>query len=391
MSIINSLKSVFQRGKAKPKSSLTGLPIIARYLEIIDKLAESLENNLDVNQSGHIALSMIGAKNRMELAKSFYIRMAKDFEQIFKTKDAASLPKLVQDLSNLLSGVMQSALWGFGAVLPDFELERIASMKRGTSEYNAENMRLFDLNMAELKEKKGLSKAETLDSFVDFLWSLNPSYVSYWPLVLLRIGLHYPDAGNLYRYAASVEGCADSQYVLGLAYEGDATMKSTLSEDIALNYEESAKWFLMAAEQGLAGAQLKLGLAYKDGKGVTINATESAKWLRQAADQGLAQAQMYLAIAYLSGYGLPLDAEEALKWLLRAANQGYSSAQLSLGLYYLCYKSIPNHLVLSYMWSYISAANGEVNGPTQVETASRKMTPEQITEAQRLAREWKPT
>ena len=49
------------------------------------------------------------------------------------------------------------------------------------------------------------------------------------------------------------------------------------------------KWYRLAAEQGLAEAQNKLGALYGDGKGVPQDYTEAAKWYRLAAEQGLAE------------------------------------------------------------------------------------------------------
>lgn len=391
MSIIDSLKSVFHRGKVDSDSLLTGPSIIGHSLQIIDNLADLLEKNSSVNDSGLIRLSAIGAKSREELAKAFYIRMANDFEQICKTRDGPTASKMVQDLLKLLSGIMQSSLWGFGAVLPDFELERISVLRQETLEYHSEMIRLFEDLNGELMKGEGLSEAETLDSFVEFLWSLNVNSVIYWPLVFSRIGLHYPSAKNLYVYAATSEGCLYSQYILGLAYGGDAHSQYVLGERFEIDYCESAKWLRMAAEQGHKGAQLKMGVACANGNGVTKDATEAVKWFRKAADQGLALAQMLLATSYMCGDGLPVDEAEALKWYLKAANQGHSGAQFSLGLIYAYGRTIPKNLVLSYMWAQISIANGSVEAAGFLDGVSKKMTPEQIAEAQRFARDWKPS
>ena len=48
---------------------------------------------------------------------------------------------------------------------------------------------------------------------------------------------------------------------------------------------EAAKWFLKAAEQGNAEAQLNIGLMYDNGEGVQQDKMEAAKWYRKAAEQ----------------------------------------------------------------------------------------------------------
>ena len=52
------------------------------------------------------------------------------------------------------------------------------------------------------------------------------------------------------------------------------------------NYNEAAKWYHLAAEQGDANAQYVLGVLYENGLGVEQSNTEAAKWYRKAAEHG---------------------------------------------------------------------------------------------------------
>lgn len=83
----------------------------------------------------------------------------------------------------------------------------------------------------------------------------------------------------------------------------------------------------IAAEQGDADAQNRLGMAYIDGEGVEQDFTEAVKWFRLAAEQGYADAQEVLGTLYLNGNGVPCDRAEAVKWLRKAAGQGSESAK----------------------------------------------------------------
>ncbi|WP_292449632.1 tetratricopeptide repeat protein [Mesorhizobium sp.] len=76
-----------------------------------------------------------------------------------------------------------------------------------------------------------------------------------------------------------------------------------------------AKWFRLAADQGVAASQYELGVIYGMGEGAPQDAGESAKWLRLAADQGHVMAQYYLGAMYEDGLGVPRDNVQALKWL----------------------------------------------------------------------------
>ena len=75
----------------------------------------------------------------------------------------------------------------------------------------------------------------------------------------------------------------------------------------------------MAAEQGDAATQCRLGLAYASGEGVARDAKEAVKWWRLAAEQDDAQAQSLLGWAYSNGEGVVQDAKEAVKWSRKAA------------------------------------------------------------------------
>jgi TPR repeat protein len=57
------------------------------------------------------------------------------------------------------------------------------------------------------------------------------------------------------------------------------------------------------AEHGDIDAQVALGNAYLQGKGVPIDKAEAAKWYRMAANNGDARAQLWLDLTYAYGDG----------------------------------------------------------------------------------------
>jgi TPR repeat protein len=88
-------------------------------------------------------------------------------------------------------------------------------------------------------------------------------------------------------------------------------------------------------------------------------------------------------------YRLPQDYAEAVKWYRRAAEQGGDMAQLKLGEMYSEARGWPEDLVQAHMWFNLAAAHSGF-GANKRDALARRMTPEQIAEAERLAREWKP-
>jgi uncharacterized protein len=117
---------------------------------------------------------------------------------------------------------------------------------------------------------------------------------------------------------------------------------------------------------------------------------------RPLADQGNAEAQFYLGIMYDNGLGVPQDHVEGLKWYRLAAEQGDGSAQYTLGsVYFYGEQGAPQDYVQSHMWFNLAASHFTTGSERAMAAKSRddlaaKMTPAQIAEAQKLAREWKP-
>lgn len=72
------------------------------------------------------------------------------------------------------------------------------------------------------------------------------------------------------------------------------------------------------------------------------------------------------------------------------AEQGDANAQYNLGVFYDNGLGVPQDKVRAYMWFNLSAAQGREGAAAFRDLIARRMTPAQIAEAQRLAREWKP-
>lgn len=151
------------------------------------------------------------------------------------------------------------------------------------------------------------------------------------------------------------------------------------------------------ADQGVAQAQSLLGLMYYHGRGVKQNDAEAAKWFHLAADQDDARAQFNLGVMHAEGQGVPQDYVQAIKWYRLAAEQGEARAMFNLGVSYAEGQGTDQNYILAYMWFNLAAPRFM---PSEADrrrvalhnrdlTASR-MSREQIAEAQRLAREWRP-
>ena len=90
---------------------------------------------------------------------------------------------------------------------------------------------------------------------------------------------------------------------------------------------------------------------------------------------------------------------EAAKWISRAADQGLALAQFVLGGMYALGQGVPEDAVRAHMWLDLSAAQAAqiIGGITCCPMPMRcemlfeqTISPAQIEESHKLAREWKP-
>lgn len=136
------------------------------------------------------------------------------------------------------------------------------------------------------------------------------------------------------------------------------------------------------AEGGDAEAQVRLGFYYL-GKLKTPSQPsgdswlQGTKWMRMSATQGNPDALFYLA-------GTLMETDR-LRFYRFAADQGHSPAQLELAFYY----SSKGDLVQYRKWFQLAVRDLPEAFRTDGAGAP-EMTPAQIAEGDRLAREWKP-
>ena len=149
------------------------------------------------------------------------------------------------------------------------------------------------------------------------------------------------------------------------------------------------------AEQGDTAAQDALGFRYLSGRGVPQDEAEAIRWFRLTAEQGDAVAQANLGSVYDAGRGVPQDFAEAVRWFRLAAEQGNAIAQFNLGNMYASGRGVPQDDVEAHTWFNLAAARSSGEGRDAYgqrrDAVAARMTREQIAEAQRRARGWKPT
>ena len=156
----------------------------------------------------------------------------------------------------------------------------------------------------------------------------------------------HKEALGYYKLAAE-QGNADAQYKLGLLYSN--------GQGVEQDYVEGAMWYRKAAEQGYAYAQNNLGVCYYNGEGVEQSYDEAVRWYEKSALQNNVTAMRNLAGCYKSGDGVVKDFIEALKWYRRAAELGDKYAQFKLANHYHKGEGVTQNDNEAIKW-YIKAA-----------------------------------
>ena len=151
---------------------------------------------------------------------------------------------------------------------------------------------------------------------------------------------------------------------------------------------------LPLADGGDRAARHNLGALFAEGLG---DYPAAAEWFRKAAEQGLAEAQFNLGVLHATGRGVPRDHRQAARWYRSAAEQGHAHAQLNLGALCANGQGVARDYVEAYKWFKLAAARLPASQPEfrdiaalDRELAARKMTPAQVTEAEKLAKAWQP-
>jgi uncharacterized protein len=205
---------------------------------------------------------------------------------------------------------------------------------------------------------------------------------------------------------AADKGLADAQNEVGFLYQRGLGVER--------NAAEAVKWFRLAADQGSAVAQNNLADTYLLELGVPQNLGEAFKWYRIAADQSSSYAENVMGVAYEHGLHFAQDDAEAFRWYRRAANKIYDrpgdtwihSPQYNIGAMYASGRGTAQDYVQALKWFTLAAALGDTKPPapfgiklvdTSKDTALERrdrlmalMTSAQVTEAERLVREWRP-
>jgi TPR repeat protein len=186
--------------------------------------------------------------------------------------------------------------------------------------------------------------------------------------------------------ALAEQGEVSSQNYLGFMYEKGL--------GVSQDKQQAVKWYTKAAEQGYSYAQYNLGIQFREGQGVPQDYQQALKWYTKAAEQDNKEAKRDLGVMYVKGQGVSKDYKKAVKLFTISAEQGDAKAQYDLGLRYVLGQGVLQDYAQAYAWIDIASSSLRITpsqGGELVKTGRDKlleiMTPDQITEGQKLSKQ----
>ena len=114
---------------------------------------------------------------------------------------------------------------------------------------------------------------------------------------------------------------------------------------------------------------------------------QALRTLRGLASKNDVEAQYRLGSMHESGSNLTQSYIEAVKWYRLAAAGGHAKAQFSLASMYLNGFGVPQDFLKSHVWFNLAAIWGSAEAASNRETVAKRMSAQQVAEAQKIARE----
>lgn len=155
--------------------------------------------------------------------------------------------------------------------------------------------------------------------------------------------------------------------------------------------EALAEWKRAVEVNKDPGAAFRLAEEHFDAKVVERDVATAIRYFAIGAEGGDMRAQMDLATLFDKGWGVPQDMALAAKWYEAAARQGLASSQYNIATMYEDGVGVEASKVKAYQYYQLSIEGGFPRFAVEaIEKLAETMTPAEIKEASKLARDFKP-
>ncbi len=197
----------------------------------------------------------------------------------------------------------------------------------------------------------------------------------------------YATALRLWRPLAE-QGHAVAQYHIGFMYERGL--------GVAQSYADAEKWYRKVVGQSDDAVRSAHWSSSSDGRGMSRDQAKETRWWRRLAEQEShlskedfgAASEVSKEPAARERAEPVVNAADDPKHCLEAAERGDANCQYLVGLMYYEGVGALQDFIKAHMWLNLSASRGDRRAIRLRGDLTRAMTPTEIAEAQRLARDW---
>lgn len=173
--------------------------------------------------------------------------------------------------------------------------------------------------------------------------------------------------------------------------EFEIAARFAAGKGVKQDFEAAGRWYQRSAARGFAPAQYRLGTLYERGLGVSSDMARARIWYLRAAKQGNVKAMHNLAVLNAGRVGAAPDYVTAAQWFTEAGERGLADSQFNLGILYESGLGVARDLVNSYKWFSLAAARGDKQAARRRDALRSKLSPAQLTSAERKVRSWHQT
>ena len=195
----------------------------------------------------------------------------------------------------------------------------------------------------------------------------------------------------------------DDQYFLGWSYYSSNAARyvngTNKYDGEKLSFDETNKialaWFEKSDAQGNVDATYTLAGMADKGLGMPQSDQTWMQYLKKAAEHQHPSAELELGQAYQNGKGVLKDYVQAREWMNKAVTQRenkqvQSRAQFALGGFNEEGMGGDQDKVIAYAWFNLAAASGVEGGKEGLARVEPQLSRSEVSEAQALSRNWQP-
>src|SRR6202044_172331 len=151
---------------------------------------------------------------------------------------------------------------------------------------------------------------------------------------------------------------------------------------------EAVRWLELAANQGLAPAQFRLGGFYEKGIVVRKDLAAARDLYAAAAAKGNGKAMHNLAVLYAEGIDGPADYRTAAQWFFKAADRGITDSQYNLAILYARGIGVEQNYPESYKWFALAASKGDSDAAKKRDEVATHLDAQALAAAKLAVQKW---